>query len=159
MILGIIIAAATSAGAAILYQSSQVSYSNSNSGLSSTNVQAAIDELSNKMSSYVDPMTIIGFATDNDYGNIKIWINDSNELCTIWPRGSDCFKPVFDERVHLFDYFDLMGSDSNAWYFGCNGAFCPNCTLYISGGISCDNRGYGGGGSCTINSDYSSSCT
>lgn len=51
MILGIIIAAATSAGAAILYQSSQVSYSNSSSGLSSTNVQGAIDELSTKFSS------------------------------------------------------------------------------------------------------------
>lgn len=43
--LGIILGAST-ASAAILYQSSQVSYSNTNSGLSSTNVQAAIDELS-----------------------------------------------------------------------------------------------------------------
>ena len=45
--LGIILGAST-ASAAILYQSSQVSYSNTNSGLSATNVQTAIDELSDQ---------------------------------------------------------------------------------------------------------------
>ena len=53
MNLGIILAAGT-ASAAILYQSSQVSYSNSSSGLSSTTVQGAIDELANECEPYIE---------------------------------------------------------------------------------------------------------
>ena len=48
MIIGIVLASTTVYAATILFASDSVSYSNTNSGLTSTNVQGALDELYTK---------------------------------------------------------------------------------------------------------------
>lgn len=160
MILGIVISG-TCAYAAIIYQSSQVSYSNSTSGLSSTNVQDAIDELSSINSNFNALLTMKDMATENSLNNIKIFSSEY-WMCIKWPKGFDCFSAVFEVSKEKMDkYFDLMGIDGDTYYYDCNGAYCPACTIIEDDDyIKCCNSSQAGlgGGCCTAN--YSSvSCT
>ena len=66
-ILGAIIFSAISVYAATYFPSNQVTYNNSASGLSSTNVQGAIDELYNTCSSAVSSGDYIYYAINNYY--------------------------------------------------------------------------------------------
>lgn len=54
-ILGIIISGTTIYAATILFASDQVSYDNTSSGMTATNVQGAIDELYEKANTWIDP--------------------------------------------------------------------------------------------------------
>ena len=118
MILGIVLAG-TSAYAAIIYSSDQVSYSNSTSGLTSTNVQGALDELnilcSSSSTTGIDASYI-------DFGSIsvnanKTIIGSNNGICIIRNDQISCFKRnnYTEEREHLNQVFsDITCSGANS---------------------------------------------
>ena len=75
-ILGAIIFSAISVYAATYFPSNQVTYNNSASGLSSTNVQGAIDELYNTCSSAVSSGDYLYYAV-NSYTSVAMTIGPS----------------------------------------------------------------------------------
>ena len=147
MILGIVIAAATSAGAAILYQSSQVSYSNSSSGLSSTNVQGAIDELSNKTNSWINPGYIdFGSITSTSAGTI---LASKKGVCIKKDGIIGCFKTnnYSEELARIKQLYPDMNCSTTGNYSECN-AEDFGFELGQSGYIDCFD--YSGGGTCSV---------
>lgn len=84
-ILGAIIFGGISAYAATILSSSSVSYSNTNSGLSSTNVQGAIDELYNKAK---NPVTTATATKEQILSGQTAWVNGEKITGTMLNQGA-----------------------------------------------------------------------
>ena len=115
---------------------SSVSYDNTNSGLQSTNVQGAIDEISTKANTWIDPSTVYINGTGKLFAFAKgIIITKNDKMYYIkannYEEEKERIKTILDK---CFDYSDAV--------------YCPNSDY--SCGIADDGRIY-----CTDETDYS----
>ena len=136
-ILGVIISG-TGVYAAILYASSDVSYDNTSSGMSATNVQDALDELYTKANYRKitgDGVTNIGFQTNSAN---TIFAN-SNGLCIVRKGKLSCLKVdnYNVEKDHVQQVFSDLKCivDSSSVY--CDDVSYFYCVVYSSGDVYC----------------------
>ena len=151
-ILGIIISG-IGVYAAILYASSDVGYDNTGSGLTSTNVQDALDELYTKAQNMVpiDPDTFQTNTAKTVYASSKgICIKRNNKL--------NCFKinNWAEEQNHIQQVFSDVSCDVDSSSVGCSASdffcgvdshglvFCrdisdlSHCIVSSDGSVGCD---------------------
>lgn len=111
-ILGIIMSVTTVYAATILYNSNQVEYDNTSSGMSATNVQDALDELSTKANTWIDP-SYIDFTTLATNKN-KTILASSAGMCIKRNNKVICMKNNWIvEKVHLPQVF----SDASCYVY------------------------------------------
>lgn len=149
IVIGIVVASTTSALAATTILSSNVSYSNSSSGLKSTNVQGAIDELYNMVNSKI---TTYEFGTptasssidfqdviDSSGSNVFSQKKGSELSICIYLNGSlSCFKnnDFTNEKVHLKEAFSSSCGEFSG-NINCGNSTTGNCSLYSNGSVDC----------------------
>lgn len=127
ILIGMVLSITTVYAATILFASNQVSYDNTTSGLSSTNVQDALDELYTKANTWIDP-SYIDFGTLATNTN-KTILASKNGVCIKRNNKVSCFKVnnFAEEQNHIQQvYSDVTCSvssslvDCNASDFSCN---------------------------------------
>lgn len=152
-IIGIIVASTLTVLAATVLNSSEVSYNNTTSGLSSTTVQGALDELYIKAANSgvpIDPDTF-------QINTAKTVYASSKGICIFRNNKLNCFKNNnwAEEQNHIQEVFrdvncEVYSSyvDSNASDFRCNvrsggGVFCfdysdnSSCNVASGGSVYC----------------------
>ena len=106
-ILGIIISGTTVYAATILFASSEVSYDNTSSGMSATNVQDALDELYTKASKWLNPNdmgTPQYYATTGEY---KGWCTSTDTNCNSFADfPTTATTPPSGKNVYAVKYED-----------------------------------------------------
>lgn len=141
MILGIALGG-TSAYAAIIYNSNQVSYSNSTSGLTSTNVQSAIDELSNKIKTCLILNNInFGSASSGSSFVTERIFASRGIICINYNGIINCFTTDFEiEADHLKEVFSNNCAPTNGGpqTLNCEADGEFGCYLDVNGTLSCD---------------------
>lgn len=141
--------------ATILFASNQVSYDNTTSGLSSTNVQGALDELYTRANTWIDPSYI-------DFGTLatntaKTVLASKNGVCIKRNNKVSCFKANnwAVEKDHIQQVFSDISCDG-----GSSGVFCIAsdffCVGYSYGYVHCNDESDSSG--CDVDSDGSVSC-
>ena len=80
-ILGIIISGTGVYAATIIYNSNQVGYDNTSSGMSATNVQDALDELYTKANTWINPNNNFGTPQYYAFGAYKGWCSSTDKNC------------------------------------------------------------------------------
>ena len=151
-ILGVIVSGTTVYAATILFASNQVGYDNTSSGLTSTNVQDALDELYTKAQNMVpiDPNTFNTNTAKTVYASSKgVCIKRNNKL--------NCFKinNWSEEQNHIQQVF----SDISCYVYSSSvGCFASDFTCYVSsyGSVRCDASS--DDSHCNVDSDGSVSC-
>ena len=139
--------------AAILYASSDVGYDNTGSGLTSTNVQDALDELYTKAQNMVpiDPDTFKTNTAKTVYASkLGVCIKRNNRL--------NCFKinNYEEEKDHIQQVFSDISCYVASSYVGCD-ASDMGCNVYSYGGVYCIGRS--DDSPCYVNEDGSVNCT
>lgn len=81
ILIGMVLSITTVYAATILFASNQVSYDNTTSGLSSTNVQGAIDELYTRANTWINPNNNFGTPQYYAFGTYKGWCSSSDTGC------------------------------------------------------------------------------
>lgn len=116
---GGIIALTIGFSATILYNSSEVKYNNTNSGMTSTNVQGAIDELKSELTSATDATNLISeiYEGMHPVGSIYISVNSTNPA-TIFGGTWEAFgtgRALFgvDTAQTEFSTIEKTGGDKN----------------------------------------------
>ena len=89
----------------ILYNSTDVSYNNANSGLTSTNVKAAIDELYQMASTWINPNNNFGTPQYYAFGKYKGWCSSTDTKCNSYsdfpttsttpPSGKNVYAAIY----------------------------------------------------------------
>ena len=135
-ILGIIISGTTVYAATILFASNQVSYDNTSSGMSATNVQDALDELYTKAQNMVpiDPNTFNTNTKKTVYASSKgVCIKRNNKL--------NCFKinNWSEEQNHIQQVFSDISCNVNSSYVDCN-ASDFHCYVRSNGYVYCNDQ-------------------
>ena len=151
-ILGIIISGTGVYAATILYNGDQVSYDNTSSGMTATNVQDALDELYTKANNMVpiDPNTFETNAAKTVYASSKgVCIKRNNKL--------NCFKVnnLVEEQNHIQQVFSDISCSVLSSTFRCDASdFC--CDIDSDGRVRCiDNSDTSG---CYVSSAGSVGC-
>ena len=142
--------------AAILYASSDVSYDNTTSGLTSTNVQDALDELYTKANTRIDPnIELNKIVTTNTTGRVYA---TSSGVCIVRKGKLSCFKTNnwSEEQNHIQQVFSDVSCRVDSSYVYCD-ASDFNCYVYSNGRVRCSD--YSDNSYCYVRSDGSVSCT
>ena len=82
LLIGFFLAGGTAYAATILFNGNEVTYNNSNSGISSTNVQDAIDELYTRANTWIDPNNNFGTPQYYAFGTYKGWCGSTDTSCS-----------------------------------------------------------------------------
>ena len=155
-ILGIIISGTTVYAATILFNSNQVGYDNTSSGMSATNVQDALDELYTKANTWINP-SYIDFTTLAKNTN-KTILASKNGICIKRNNKVSCFKVNnwSEEQNHIQQVFSDVSCFVTSSNVNCS-ASDFRCGVGSDGGVNCyDDSGYSG---CYVGADGSVSCT
>ena len=151
-ILGIIISGTTVYAATIIFNSNQIGYDNTRSGMSVTNVQDALDELYTKAQNMVpiDPNTFNTNTAKTVYASSKgLCIKRNNKL--------NCFKinNWSEEQTHIQQVFSDISCNVYSSYVDCN-ASDFRCYVYSNGIVGCIGRS--DLSSCSVDTGGSVSC-
>ena len=146
IITGILISR-TTVYAATVISAANVSYSNTTSSLSSTNVQEAIDELYNKVDT-TEPLDII--SPNRLYANNKtICVQKNNKL--------NCFRPVESSQEQMMNVFTSKFCYYRFGIIFCNDNIDNFSCEVASNHLRCKDEQYNV--DCSINSSGSLNCT
>ena len=104
-ILGIIISGTTVYAATILFASNEVSYDNTSSGMSATNVQGAIDELYTRSNTWINPMNM-GTPQYYAYGAYKGWCSSTDSCNSYADFPTTETTPPSGKNVYVAKYAD-----------------------------------------------------
>lgn len=155
ILIGMVLSITTVYAATILFASNQVSYDNTTSGLSSTNVQDALDELYTKANTWIDP-SYIDFGTLATNTN-KTILASKNGVCIKRNNKVSCFKVnnFAEEQNHIQQvYSDVTCSVSSSYVFCDASDFL--CGVYSSGIVRCSDSS--DNSNCYVGSAGSVSC-
>lgn len=146
IITGILISG-TTVYATTVISAVNVSYSNTTSSLSSTNVQEAIDELYNKVDT-TEPLDII--SPNRLYANNKtICVQKNNKL--------NCFRPVESSQEQMMNVFTSKFCYYRFGIIFCNDNIDNFSCEVASNHLRCKDEQYNV--DCSINSSGSLNCT
>ena len=112
IIIAFILGALISGGtvyAAYLYEADEVSYSNTTSGATTTNVQDALDELYTKSNTWINPNNIFGTPEYYAFGTYKGWCSSTDTNCNSYsdfPTTSTEEDPPTGKNVYAGKYSD-----------------------------------------------------
>ncbi len=120
IVLGLIFAG-TGVYAAILYQSSDVSYDNSNSGLSSTNVQAALDELYNNHYLPLGPGDRFTLVPDSNSYTISTSLTGYSSNQTINPNELTLWRVIKKNSDGTIEAISEYVSSATVCFYGMTG--------------------------------------
>ena len=136
--------------ATILFNADQVGFDNTNTSLSSTNVQGALDELYTRANTWIDPSTIQTNYNGKVFASSKgIIIGRKGQTHSIrinnWSAEKDHIQQIFSDTS--------CGVEADRVY--CN-ASDLGCFVYSDGSVGCgDGSGYM---NCSVSSDDSVHC-
>lgn len=152
------VAVAGVSAAATIFASSEVSFDNTTSGasgMSSTNVQSAIEELNIKANTWINPDYI-------DFGTLatntaKTILASKNGICIKRNNKVSCFKinNWNVEKEHIQEVFSDISCRVNSSYVLCS-ASALGCDVTSHGNVRCDD--YSDNSICTVGSDGSVRC-
>ena len=135
-IIGIVISGTSVYAATILFNSNQVGYDNTTSGMTSTNVQDALDELYTKANRNItgDGVTNVGFQTN---AANTVFAN-SNGVCIVRKGKLSCFKTNnwSVEQTHIQQVFSDISCYVNSSLVSCT-ASDFYCTVRSDGAVGC----------------------
>ena len=106
-IIGIVISGTSVYAATIIFNSNQVGYDNTTSGLSSTDVQGALDELYIKANTWINPNNNFGTPQYYAFGTYKGWCSSTDTNCNSYsdfPTAST--TPPSRKNVYAAKYAD-----------------------------------------------------
>lgn len=140
ILIGMVLSITTVYAATILFASSQVSYDNTSSGMSATNVQDALDELYTKANTWIDP-SYIDFTTLATNTN-KTILASKNGICIKRNNKVSCFKIKnwATEQTHIQKVFSDVSCSVDSSYVGCD-ASDFFCSVDSGGSVVCLDAG------------------
>jgi hypothetical protein len=152
ILIGAVLSGTTVYAATILFNSNQVVYDNTSSGMSATNVQGALDELYTKANTGIDP---------NDFG-----IKRNTAKNVMATPGGVCIKRNGTvhclttnnwnfEKKHIQQVFSDVSCYVNSESVNCN-ARDFSCSVYSNGSVYCSARS--DRSDCTVNTSGSVNC-
>jgi hypothetical protein len=134
---------------------SDVAYDNTQSGLTATNVQSALDELNTKANTWIDPSYI-------DFGTLatntaKTVLASSKGVCIKRNNKVSCFKVNnwAEEQNHIQQVFSDISCYVDSSIVSCS-ASDFTCGVYSDGFVDCDDDS--GSSYCTVNSGGTVKC-
>lgn len=175
ILIGMVLSITTVYAATILFASNQVSYSNTTSGLSATNVQSAIDELYTKASTWINPNNM-GTPTNYIFGGsnkpttsspttppsgknvyLGLYADSQYGVCIKRNGTQHCFRynNWMAEKEHIQKVFSDVSCYVYSSFVGCN-ASDFSCNVNSYGNVSCTD--YGRNEYCSVNGDGSVGC-
>ena len=142
--------------AATTLLSQSVSYNNTTSGASSTNVQGALDELYTKSNTWIDPSPI-DFTTLATNTN-KTLLASQNGICIKRNNKVSCFKKqnFSSEYNHIQQVFSDGTCTVTSSYVNCD-ASDFYCGVNFAGNVEC--KDHSDNSRCTVSKTGSVSCT
>ena len=106
IIIGIIISGTSVYAATILFNSNQVGYDNTSSGMSATNVQDALDELYTKANKWLNPNDM-GTPQYYAFGKYKGWCSSTDTQCNSYADfPTTATTPPSGKKVYAVKYED-----------------------------------------------------
>ena len=165
-ILGLIISGTGVYAATILFQANEVSYNNTSSGLTSTTVQGALDELNTKASTWLNPNNVSksdltkGTYQTNTTG--RVFAKESDRVCILRKGNISCLKwnNWNEEKTHIKQIFSDItcseGSSPSYDYVHCNTSDFY-CHVHSYGDMTCYD--YSNNSYCNVDLAGSVSCT
>ena len=144
-IIGLILGVSITGVVAYSVYANKVTYDNTQSGLQSTNVQGAIDELYTKTNTWINPSYIELDKIVSTNTTKKIFAT-SNGLCIIRKGKISCFKinNWEEEKDHIQQVFSDISCDVSSSRVSCS-ASDFRCEVYSGGGVGCyDQSDYSG---------------
>lgn len=156
LVIGIIIGIVTTG--TVVYAANllanNVTYDNTTSNLSATNVQGAIDELYTRSSKWIDP-SYIDFTTIATNGGTIL--ASKNGVCIKRNYKVSCFKTNnwAEEQNHIQQVFSDSGCYADSFQVDCN-AYDFECVVFSYGYVSCFDK-YADSG-CRVDQDGSIDC-
>ena len=153
IIIGMVLPITTVYAATILFASNQVSYDNTTSGLSSTNVQDALDELDTMAANSGVPIDPDTFKTNPE----KTVYASSKGVCIKRNNKLSCFKinNWAEEQNHIQQVFSDVSCSVDSSRVTCSASDFL-CYVYSSGYVRCtDKSDYS---YCVVKADGSVKC-
>ena len=154
-IIGLILGVSITGVVAYSVYANKVTYDNTQSGLQSTEVQGAIDELYTKANTWIDP-SYIDFTTLATDAN-KTILASKNGICIKRNNKVSCFKVNnwSEEQNHIQQVFSDISCNVDSSYVYCN-ASDFFCIVYSNGYVGC--RDSSDRSDCDVSTDGSVNC-
>ena len=132
-VLGLIISGTGVYAATILFASNQVGYDNTSSGLTSTNVQDALDELYTKANTWIDPSSL-----DFQFDTTQKIVATRFGVCIYRNNKLNCFKinNWAEEQNHIQQVFSDISCNVYSSRVACD-ASDFYCEVESSGRVRC----------------------
>ena len=151
-IVGIIISGTSVYAATILLNANQVGYNNTNTDLTSTDVQGALNELYTKANTWINPIRF-GMSQNR---NKNVIATDTGIL--IRKNGQTHFiknNNWEEEKNHLQQIFSSDFCDETSSYFACVETNGYSCFVFSDGGLTCRDQTVSG---CSVDRNGSVTC-